>query len=306
MVDRSACLPWRVLWQAARPAFLWLTLVVMGLTLMVVGQSETSAHWILWGLAFLLALAAHVSVNWLNEYEDARSGLDALTVETPYSGGSGALQRCPQYLGLVQRAGWFLVACIALIGLLLVLFYQVALLGFGLLGLSLVVFYTTHLTRRPWLMWLAPGLAFGPLMMLGTQWLLIGHGSATLFWLAMMVFFLVNNLLLLNQFPDVAADARVGRVSLPMWLGTQASRHVFVVSLVCVYVSLAMALHQGRLPESAMLGWITLLLAVPLAWRVWRDHQNLTRLKPVLGWNVAVALLTPGLVAAGIWIGEKS
>ena len=44
----------------------------------------------LW-LVLVGGTAAHISVNALNEYLDFRSGLDARTVRTPFSGGSGAL-----------------------------------------------------------------------------------------------------------------------------------------------------------------------------------------------------------------------
>ena len=46
-------------------------------------------------LAFLGALAAHVSVNALNEYFDFRSGLDLGSDRTPFSGGSGTLRERP-------------------------------------------------------------------------------------------------------------------------------------------------------------------------------------------------------------------
>jgi len=41
------------------------------------------------------ALAAHISVNALNEYFDFRSGLDLRTQRTPFSGGSGTLAAQP-------------------------------------------------------------------------------------------------------------------------------------------------------------------------------------------------------------------
>lgn len=42
-------------------------------------------------LVLLGAAAAHISVNAFNEYLDFRSGLDAMTRRTPFSGGSGVL-----------------------------------------------------------------------------------------------------------------------------------------------------------------------------------------------------------------------
>ncbi|MDR9497602.1 MAG: prenyltransferase [Hydrogenovibrio sp.] len=303
MASKATCSQLKAVWLAARPPFLLLTLAVMALTFAVVDQAMFSAHVSYWVLVLWLALAAHISVNLLNEYDDALSSLDEMTARTPFSGGSGALQACPQAAGLVARVAWFLVGMIAAAGLFLVVSQQGALFWFGLVGLGLVVFYTRYLTHRPFVMLIAPGLAFGPVMMLGPELLLTGRVSWTMVMLSLMVFFLVNNLLLLNQFPDAAADARVGRVSLPMWLGTAASGTVFVQFLGLSYASLAVAILLGELPLLAALGFVTLLLALPLGWRVLRDHCNLSQLRPILGWNVAVVLLTPALVATGIWMG---
>src|SRR5512143_700738 len=40
-------------------------------------------------------LAAHISVNAFNEYFDFKSGLDARTTRTPFTGGSGTLPARP-------------------------------------------------------------------------------------------------------------------------------------------------------------------------------------------------------------------
>ena len=45
------------------------------------------------------ALCCHVSVNAFNEYYDFRSGLDARTRRTPFSGGSGTLPGKPELAG---------------------------------------------------------------------------------------------------------------------------------------------------------------------------------------------------------------
>ena len=58
-------------------------------------------------IAFVGALAAHISVNALNEYYDFQSGLDARTVPTPFSGGGHGLREEPEaaYLALIGGLG---------------------------------------------------------------------------------------------------------------------------------------------------------------------------------------------------------
>jgi len=78
--------PW---WGPARAPFLLLTLACMALGVACCWWLARLAGGILaWPdalLAVLGALAAHVSVNALNEYVDFKSGLDALTQRTPFS-----------------------------------------------------------------------------------------------------------------------------------------------------------------------------------------------------------------------------
>src|SRR5512143_2349141 len=46
-------------------------------------------------LVLVGAIATHISVNSFNEYDDFKSGLDAQTRRTPFSGGSGTLPANP-------------------------------------------------------------------------------------------------------------------------------------------------------------------------------------------------------------------
>ncbi len=92
----------------------------------------------------------------------------------------------------------------------------------GLLGVVLIVTYTSRITRYPWLCLIAPGLAFGPFMVVGGFMVLTGEFSWLAFWVSWIPFLLVNNLLLLNQFPDEAADRRLGRFNIIMRLGGKA------------------------------------------------------------------------------------
>ena len=47
-------------------------------------------------VALLGGVCAHAAVDLLNDWSDGRSGLDEHTERTPFSGGSGALQRYPE------------------------------------------------------------------------------------------------------------------------------------------------------------------------------------------------------------------
>ncbi len=86
---------------------------------------------------FLLVLvggvAAHVSVNALNEYFDFRSGLDSRTQRTPFSGGSGTLPAKPELAPSALATGLVALAITALVGVYFLWRQGWALLAIGLL-----------------------------------------------------------------------------------------------------------------------------------------------------------------------------
>jgi len=92
---------------------------------------------------------AHVSVNLLNEHSDHRTGIDASTRRTPFSGGSGTLQAGHTTpAAVLGAAGATLLAALA-IGLYLVWSSGWPLLAFIVCGGLATVFYTSHLAPPP-------------------------------------------------------------------------------------------------------------------------------------------------------------
>ena len=200
-------------------------------------------------LIIIGAVCSHISVNALNEYYDFKSGLDSRTQRTPFSGGSGALQERPDKAGAALATGIISLLICFSIGMYFVFTVGVLLLPLGLLGIALIVFYTQWITKRPIVCLVAPGLAFGPLMVLGTHFVLTGSYSWTAFLASLVPGFLVSDLLLLNQFPDVEADKTVGRKHLPILLGRKNVARIYIFflpRLTCPFLS---AMRSGPSPH---------------------------------------------------------
>lgn len=248
------------------------------------------------------ALCAHISVNALNEYHDFRSGLDFLTRPTPYSGGSGTLPRHPEKARVAFYTALISLTITALVGIYFLLVKGLWLLPVGVLGLITVVVYTRWATRRPLLCLIAPGLGFGPLMVMGSNFALTGSYSWTAFVASLVPFFLVSDLLLLNQFPDVEADHRVGRRHLPIVIGKKASTVVYALFLAGAYVTIILGYLSGTLPPAAFLGLASIVLAVPTVRGVGRSSNDIQELIPYLRNNVVINILTPLLLATGLFI----
>lgn len=254
-------------------------------------------------LAFVGALAAHISVNVLNEYSDFRSGLDVQTSATPFSGGSGTLQAEPGLARAVLATGLGALALSALIGIYFLTVWGLALLPLGLLGLIVVFFYTDRITHYPFLCLIAPGLGFGPLMVMGTDFVLTGSYSWTAFVASLMPFFLVGDLLLLNQFPDAEADKTVGRRHYPIVVGRKTSSLIFIGFLLGLFLSVVVGVILGLLPVWSLLALIALAIAIPACIGVYRYAEDVEKLAPYMGMNVLLNILVPVLVGVGLLLG---
>jgi 1,4-dihydroxy-2-naphthoate octaprenyltransferase len=253
-------------------------------------------------LVLVSAVCTHISVNAFNEYDDFKSGLDARTIRTPFSGGSGTLPTNPGMAKTALITALVSFSIVALTGLYFTWLRGLALLPFGLLGMFIIVTYTPWLTRNPFLCLIAPGLGFGPLMVLGTHFALTGQYSWTAFVASLVPFFLVSNLLLLNQFPDVEADKTIGRRHFPILIGRPLSSIIFSAFLVLTYVVIVTGVAFSILPVGSLLGLATLILAIPLLKGSIKHAEDIHKLVPFMGNNVLVNLLTPVLVAVGLFI----
>lgn len=259
-------------------------------------------------LAFIVlvgAVASHASVNAFNEYFDFKSGLDAMTKRTPFSGGSGTLPGQPS---LARATLWMASAALilaAVIGLYIIDLRGWGLLPLGLLGAILVVTYTPWWAHNALMCLIAPGLGIGVLMVMGTHFALTGSYSMTAFVASLCPAFLVSDLLLLNQFPDVEADRTVGRKNYPITHGRPAAATLYGALLALAYVSLIAGVVLSLLPKISLLALLTSPLAFA-AWRGARDHaDDVPALLPAMRLNVIVNLLTPVLLAVGLVISTR-
>lgn len=285
-----------------RPPFLLLPIAMM---ILVAGLATYDGYdWSmeLFLLILLGAVASNISVNMLNEYEDAESGLDDITERTPFSGGSGSLQQHPDAQQLVGKLGYFFLGLVVSLGVFFVYLRGWEIIPIGLLGAFLIAFYTSNITRMPWLCLIAPGLAFGPLMIVGGYFVLTGSLSWTAVLVSLIPFFLVNNLLLLNQFPDEKADKEVGRWNIIMKLGRKNASLIFVSFALLSFITLAYLMVDGWLPFWAGLGFLPLLLALPMIGKVKTHYNDMASMMPALGMNVGVNLLVPSLIGVGLML----
>jgi len=286
-----------------RLSFIILTPICVLLGISTAFLETGSIDWLYAILIMIGAISAHISVNAFNEYFDFKSGLDLKTDRTPFSGGSGTLPENPEMLGSALYIAWISFLLTLIIGLYFVYSVGWELLPLGPFGLLMVYIYTKWVTHNPFICLIAPGLSFGILMIVGTHFVLTGHYSWIAFLTSLIPFFLVNNLLLLNQFPDVDADKTVGRRHYPIAIGRKKSAYIFIAFLIIPYLIIISLVVYGLIPLTGLLGLLTVFIAIPLANGVLKNAENIENLIPFMGKNVLLNLLMPLLTAIGIFLG---
>lgn len=290
----------KALLGSLRPNFLLLPLSILALTGILANEAVDNWSWALTFLIVLSALVAHGAVNWLNEYHDWASGLDDLTDKTPFSGGSGSLQAYPLAAEKVAAMGYGSLGFLLVVGGFLVYLTGWPLLLLGVVGLLLIVLYTPVITRWPWVCLIAPGLAFGPIIMNGSYYVWTQSFDWGVFVLSWMPFFLVNNLLLLNQFPDLKADREVGRYNIIMHLGERAALNIYLGFLWVSFAVLWVSVVWAGLSNGVLWGSLMATLALLVTRQLWGRPPDYQQMPQVFGWNVLLNLLTPLLSGLGL------
>jgi 1,4-dihydroxy-2-naphthoate octaprenyltransferase len=290
----------KTVFATLRPPFLLLPPVTVALGLATALATGHSISTLYFSLALAGGLLAHAGVNSLNEYLDFTSGLDHNTRRTPFSGGSGALPGNPGAARAVLAASLICLLLTALIGLYFVSVRGWQLAPLGLLGLVIIISYTSWINRHPLICLIAPGLGFGPLMVIGTHFVLTGEYALLPAVVSLVPFFLVNNLLLLNQFPDVEADRNAGRRHLIIRYGTRSGIIAYFLSVVLAIVVTIAAVQQSLVPTAGLIALAPLLLAIWIIASVKNHPDDNPRLIPYLGMNVFVTLITPAILVAAL------
>jgi len=248
-------------------------------------------------LAFFGLLLAHISVDVLNEYFDYKSGIDLETVRTPFSGGSGAL---PSGLISPKQALWLgLGSFVAIIpvGIYFTIVSGLLLLPLLLVAAVCIIIYTPFILKLRWPEW-APGLGMGALPVLGAYFVQTGAYTFPAVVACIPSGILVHNLLLLNEFPDVEADSKAGRRTLPITMGRAKAGILYSVLTVVVYLWIIGGVVAGMMPPFSLIALLTLPFAIKAIQGALKP-QEMATLVPAMANNVLVVLLTQLLLGIG-------
>ena len=276
--------------------------LVLAVVLVMVGGGAArytgTFHTGLFLMTVLGVVCAHISVNLFNEYYDWKTGIDARTERTPFSGGSGSLQKGLLRPAQVRAAAWLALTVAGCIGLLLARISGWPVLVLMVVGGFTIVFYTGFLARIM-LGELASGITLGSLVVIGTYYVQTGAINSMVIWASIPPGILTLLLLFLNEFPDVEADRVGGRRHMVIALGKHNAAYVYAGLLMTVYFIIIGGVVLGDMPLSSLIGLATFPLSVIVSFRTIRHFHNIQELIPALGMNVIIVLATDFLLALG-------
>ncbi len=248
-------------------------------------------------LAFFGLLLAHISINTLNDYFDYRSGIDLETKRTPFSGGSGML---PAALLKPRQVFWLGMGSFLLsipFGIYFIIVRGWPLLPLLLIAAVCILVYTPFILKTRWPEW-AAGLGLGTLPILGTYFIQSGAYAWPLLVASIPSGILVHNLLLLNEFPDIEADGKAGRKTLPITMGRVRASRVYSAMTIIVYLWIIGAVVAGQMPAFSLIALLTLPLAIKAIKGALKPGE-MSKLVPAMASNVQVVLLTQLLLGIG-------
>jgi 1,4-dihydroxy-2-naphthoate octaprenyltransferase len=249
---------------------------------------------------FLIVLlgvtALHLGSNLINDYYDAK-GSDPINIRlTPFSGGSRVIQNdeiSPTVI-LLMAIGFFVIALFT--GLWLAHMGRPIAIVIGLLGLVAGWAYSS-----PPLQLMSRGtgeliifLAFGPLITLGTYYVMSGHLIWQAFAIGIPQGFLIGEVIWINQFPDFQADQQAGKKNLVVRLGPSISRYLYCAFMLAAFIIVIFLVGIPGISYLAMLGLIAFPLALKAMRILWHEYLSHEALIP------AQALTVQTLVAQGL------
>jgi len=266
-------------------------------------------NWPFFLLTILGVALLHLGSNVMNDYFDVKDGTDGLNNQyfQQYSGGSRAIE-----LGLIslegtRRLGLILLALATLIGIFLTVNTGLPTLIIGLAGLAIGYFYTApplRLVARRGLGELGIALAFGPLVTLGTVFVLTQELSWLAFLAGVPAGLLTANILLINEFPDAPSDAKTGKNHLVVTFGKKKSIDIYTGILIASVASILVLM--GLLGDNnfwlLIVAILTLLAGVRIVMHMRKYYESRELVKSNVN-TIALSALSALFLAIALWLG---
>ncbi|GAB6007722.1 prenyltransferase [Dysgonomonas reticulitermitis] len=215
----------------------------------------SSANWILGVMAIIGAVIFHAGGNLISDYNDYKYGVDR-----EGKVGTDILTSKLFTPKQVLVYGWIFIIIGTCLGLFLISQSGIGLLWIGLLGAIGAVFYYIFKFRA--LGDLLIFLVYGPTIMLGTGYVMLGYIDWTLLFVSLPMAFITVNVLHSNNTRDIRSDRYAEIKTYAMVIGVKASVIHYYILTILSYVSIVVMVILNILPVTALITLITIPIAI--------------------------------------------
>jgi len=291
--------------KALRAPFLAGSLVPVIIGAAFALSSKTFSFWLLL-LCAVGIIGLHLGANLLNDYFDAR-GSDPINMRvTPFSGGSRAIQDGGLAPRMVLFMALFFFAIGFSVGIWLICLNRPLDIPIGLLGLGAGWAYSApplQLMSRGW------GeavifIAFGPLVTLGTYYVMSGSLSWPAFAIGVPQGFFIAGVIWINQFPDYEADRRANKRNLVVRLGPGHSRHLYCVIMSMAFIFVFFLIGVAEFSYLIILSFMAFPLALKAMRILWREYLSHTGIIPAQALTIQTLIAHGLLLSIGMILGR--
>ena len=249
------------------------------------------------GAAVLTAALLQVGTNLVNDYGDHVRGADGVDRIGPRRASqSGEVD--PRHVALL---GAVVLLAAASVGAFLVVRGGWPIVWIGVASLVAAVAYTAgpfplayHGLGEVFVF-----LFFGPVAVLGTEYLQAGDVSGAGAAASVSVGALAAAILLVNNVRDVDGDAAVGKRTIVVRLGRDAGRALYDGALLVGFGAPVAGWMLGALPPTVLVCWLALPLARPLR-RVVHETTDGPPLNDALAGTARLELVVGSLLSLGL------
>jgi 1,4-dihydroxy-2-naphthoate octaprenyltransferase len=270
----------------------------------------TAFSWYVFALALLATVCVHAASNVLNDVGDDQIGTDGRNEQRiyPYTGGSRFIQTGILPQRSMARIGITLIVVASIAGVLLLLERGPMVIAFGIAGLLLGVLYSLGPVKLSSLGIgeTAVAIAFGVLPVCGAAWLQGATIDTALVLYSIPISIWVGAILLINEVPDIEADAGSGKNTLPVRIGLDGTANLYLGGNIAAAATIVLLTVQGHLPLLAPLVPAALMaLAVKASAGIrggLADRETMAKsIEATLGIHTIGAIWLTGCALYGVW-----
>lgn len=231
-------------------------------------QASGTFHPLVLAIALTVVVLVHAGANVANDVADDRTGTDRQNEQRihPFTGGSRFIQNGVMTPKEMTSWATVLLAVGIGFGLVLVALKGPWVLAFGVVGVGIGLAYSLPpltLSARG-MGEIAVAASFGMLPVVGSFWLQAGSIAGEALLVSLPVSLWVMAVLVMNEIPDITADAATGKRTLVVRLGIRATGWLYMAVQVAAFLMLGLAAVIDVIPWAGMI--LPLGLLLPAAW----------------------------------------